>query len=391
MAVSSEVHLITIHGTWARGRWRNRTVADLAKRKKPPWCFTSSELELPWFCAGSKFLKTLQGELLSRGLTSTVEAFEWSGANSIVDRQTGGEKLAERLTSRPLENSRVVLVTHSHGGSVALAALGRSDVPATIAVAMATPFIRLQDQRKGQDRRHALEKVLASFGLVLTPVFFFYVLHRARLSMGVDVPSAIENLIFGVLPVLAFVTCVAALFIPRGVYKHMKSSLDSKSGELPPRHRLLVLRGFDDEAAHVIALGGITSFAARAFTAGLVGLMFFGIFVVGGGIGLLANVSGSSALNRVFVFLLKLWPIGLLILICAALPYRLARVAFGKEFLWLGSDVATTVNSCPDNSGNVTTVTLPNSDRKRLCDLNHGLYDHKNAAAEVAKWISHSH
>jgi pimeloyl-ACP methyl ester carboxylesterase len=388
MAVSNEIHLITVHGTWGRGFWRNRTVADLAKRRKPPWCFPGSEL--PWFCAGSKFLKTLQSELLSRGLTSTVEAFEWSGANSIVDRQKGGDDLAEML--KPLEKSRVVLLAHSHGGSVALAALHRSDGPAVEAVAMATPFIKLQDQTDVQDTSHLLEKWLAFLAFVGAPIFLFYVVHRARLSMGVDVPDVIEYVIFLALPALAIAACFrSARVMPGRVYERMKSSLDSRSDELPPRHRLLVLRGFDDEAAHVIALGGITSFATRTFTAGLVGLMVVGILFVGGGIGFLANVSGSSALNRISVFLLELWPVGLIMLICVALPYRLARAVFGKEFLWLGSDVATTVNSCPDNSGNVITITLRNSDRKRLRDLNHGLYDHNDAATEVAKWISPSH
>ena len=159
MAVSNEVHLITVHGTWARGFWRNRTAAELGKRKKPPWCFTPRcfpGFELPWFCAGSEFLKSLQSELLSQGLTSTVEAFEWSGANSIVDRQRGGDDLAKML--KPLEKSRVVLLTHSHGGSVALAALGRSDAPAVEAVAMATPFIKLQDQTNVEDPSHHRRK-----------------------------------------------------------------------------------------------------------------------------------------------------------------------------------------------------------------------------------------
>ena len=390
MAVSNEVHLITVHGTWARGFWRNCTAAELGKRKKPPWCFTPRcfpGFELPWFCAGSEFLKSLQSELLSRGLTSTVEAFEWSGANSIVDRQRGGDDLAKML--KPLEKSRVVLLTHSHGGSVALAALGRSDAPAVEAVAMATPFIKLQDQTNLRDLSHKLEKGLAFLAVFVAPIVFFYFVFRPWLSMRL--PDVIEYVIFGVLPGLVIGTCViSALVMPGRVYKDIKSSLDSRSDELPPRHRLLVLRGFDDEAAHVIALGGVTSFAARTFRAGLIWLIAVGIFVVGGAIGLLANVSGSSVLNRVFVFLLELWPVGLGILLCVALPYRMARAVFGKEFLWLGSGVATTVNSCPDNSGNVTSITLPNSDRKRLRDLNHGLYDHKDAATEVAKWISHS-
>lgn len=378
MAVSDEVHLITVHGTWARGFWWSRTVAELGKRKKPPW-----------FCGDSKFLKTLQGELLGRGLTSTVEAFEWSGANSVVDRQRGGEKLAEILKSRPREKSRVVLLTHSHGGSVALVALGGSDVPAIAAVAMATPFIKLQDQRKVQDPSYVLEKPLAFLGFVLTPIFLTYLIHRARVSMGIDVPGAIEYLIFLVLPVLALVTCIiSACFMPGRVYARMKSSLDSKSGELSPRHRLLVLRGFDDEAAHVIALGGVTSFAARTFSAGLVWLMGAGIVLVGGGIGLLAKMSGNFTLNRVSEFLIGLWPVGLGMLIFLALSYRLARAAFGKEFLWLGPDVATTVNSGPDNSDNVTTITLRTLP-KRLRDLNHELHDHKDTAAEIAKWISH--
>src|SRR5215211_2157602 len=250
MAASNEIHLITVHGTWARGIWRNRTVAELGKRKKPSW-FTGSEL--PWFCAGSKFLKALQGELLSRGLTSTVEAFEWSGANSIVDRQRGGEDLAEML--KTLEKSRVVLLAHSHGGSVALAALHRSDVPAVEAVAMATPFIKLQHQTDVQDPDHILEKLLAFLAVVVAPIFLFYVAFRAWLSMGADVPEVIEYMIFLALPALALVACIiSALFVPGRVHKRMKSALDSRSDELPPRHRLLVLRGFDDEAAHVIAL-----------------------------------------------------------------------------------------------------------------------------------------
>ena len=200
MAVSNEVHLITVHGTWARGFWRNCTAAELGKRKKPPWCFTPRcfpGFELPWFCAGSEFLKSLQSELLSRGLTSTVEAFEWSGANSIVDRQRGGDDLAKML--KPLEKSRVVLLTHSHGGSVALAALGRSDAPAVEAVAMATPFIKLQDQTNLRDLSHKLEKGLAFLAVFVAPIVFF-LLRFSSIAVDGDVPDVIEYVIFGVLP-----------------------------------------------------------------------------------------------------------------------------------------------------------------------------------------------
>lgn len=107
--------VILVHGTWA-------------SRK-------------PWTKPGSDMVTTLAGSGCRQ-----VERFTWSGRNTHCARVSAAVALKEILIK--YADDRVIIVAHSHGGNVALAAMRlagseralRPSVPAYL-VALGTPFI----------------------------------------------------------------------------------------------------------------------------------------------------------------------------------------------------------------------------------------------------------
>jgi pimeloyl-ACP methyl ester carboxylesterase len=121
---STIVH--AVHGTWPYG-WHKRC----------------PESDPPWFVESSTFAQYILQKCQARWL-----AFAWSGKNSFAARNAATELLVEHLReSMKTPGTRHILVAHSHGGTVAAAALAklntaeRSRIEGLIT--MGAPFITL--------------------------------------------------------------------------------------------------------------------------------------------------------------------------------------------------------------------------------------------------------
>ena len=125
-----------VHGTWPYGppTWRGR------RRTRADW----AGAERPWFEPGSAFATAVM-----QGRSLTWVPFEWSGDNTFTARQEAIDRLHACLcASLDASGAPHAVVAHSHGGTVALAAVARlsAEQQARIAgiVTMGTPFATLK-------------------------------------------------------------------------------------------------------------------------------------------------------------------------------------------------------------------------------------------------------
>src|SRR5689334_12353542 len=93
-ALFGKVAYIIVHGTWA------------AKRH--------------WYQEGGDFFETLQRRI---GTSDILHSFVWSGAYQEAERIKAGAELAELITKLCRARFKIVLITHSHGGTVAFRAV----------------------------------------------------------------------------------------------------------------------------------------------------------------------------------------------------------------------------------------------------------------------------
>lgn len=119
------VHLV--HGTWAAGLLKPRNA---------------------WFEQGSETYERLRRELPQ---SAQIEAFSWSGRNTVASRAEAAVALVGHLqqSAARYPNSTHVVVAHSHGGTVAVQALSNLDDQQVLRsklralVCLATPFVYL--------------------------------------------------------------------------------------------------------------------------------------------------------------------------------------------------------------------------------------------------------
>jgi hypothetical protein len=115
-----------VHGTWPRGI----RLPSFLRPLRPD--------RVTWYDEGSDFradLARLVGGQLS------FEVFEWSGSNSILARKEATEALEQHLADAiwRRQDAHHFVIAHSHGGNVALAAVGNEPVSGLIT--LATPFL----------------------------------------------------------------------------------------------------------------------------------------------------------------------------------------------------------------------------------------------------------
>lgn len=101
------------------------------------------------FAAGAPW--TQPESALRRGWPATPErpvcfsVFDWSGGNSHLDRVKAAGELAEHLSALTSEQPAAahLVIAHSHGGNVALAALGQEKLKGKVAalICLNTPFL----------------------------------------------------------------------------------------------------------------------------------------------------------------------------------------------------------------------------------------------------------
>jgi hypothetical protein len=108
------LHIVLVHGTWGRGLLRPQPIA--------PWCQEGS-----FFRNG--LLRSFQQSMPNVRLSISV--FNWSGANSILERAKAAQELVTFLGNIG-GGETVFIIAHSHGGNVAIRAVGKLDDPSRV-------------------------------------------------------------------------------------------------------------------------------------------------------------------------------------------------------------------------------------------------------------------
>lgn len=128
--------IYAVHGTWPYGppSWRGR------RRRRTDW----SSADAPWFEAGSAFAAAV-----TQGRDVSWVPFTWTGFNSFAARDKASTRLCRRLqASLAASDLPLAIVAHSHGGTVAVAAVAKLSPKhrARIVgiVTMGTPFATLK-------------------------------------------------------------------------------------------------------------------------------------------------------------------------------------------------------------------------------------------------------
>lgn len=126
------IEIILVHGTLFRMRWWKGPPREEEVRQLFPWTDPNSKSTL------AAELQSLRDQLPPLKLS----AFPWKGSNSSRARREAAECLARMLRDNP--ERKKILVTHSHGGNVALQALQQPSAQDSVlgVVCMATPFLQ---------------------------------------------------------------------------------------------------------------------------------------------------------------------------------------------------------------------------------------------------------
>lgn len=131
---SSSTRILLVHGTWGQGL-RLKSRQNGGPR---------------WFEEGSQFVSSLRSGLRNEANPPDVQAFLWSGANSIEKRQKATRSLADVLDQNVAlaPDIQQFVVAHSHGGNIAIGArmTMSGDARNVHLVTMATPFISIYDR-----------------------------------------------------------------------------------------------------------------------------------------------------------------------------------------------------------------------------------------------------
>lgn len=109
-APTVRAEIILVHGTWSAPRR-----GSIFRRRRPYW-----------YEPDHQFRTRLGDRLKERGVEWRIDAFTWSGKNSIRERFLASQDLAETISARFGSGvPSVSIVAHSHGGNVALQAVDR--------------------------------------------------------------------------------------------------------------------------------------------------------------------------------------------------------------------------------------------------------------------------
>ena len=164
-----------------------------------------------------------------------ISRFEWTGRNSPSARARAGQELRQHLTNAISQypDAKQFIVTHSHGGNVALYALRDESVLAQITglVCLSTPFLYAQERPFGPDEEEILI-IFAGFMALAGGLWF---------SWSRDVPRGVS--IVGCVALYLLITI--ALF----TWKRISDRVVNKFAfPVVPAQKLLVVRMSADEA-----------------------------------------------------------------------------------------------------------------------------------------------
>ena len=141
--------------------------------------------------------------------------------------------------------------------------------------------------------------------------------------------------------------------------------------------RMLVLRGVDDEAALLLAVGAIGArlsdiilfSAIRWVLVAWIVVLLFGKFLL-----------DKATADLLLMWLIAVAAIGALVFFFL---FGVFKAAFGKEFLIGAMRCEIAADSMPDTSGPIDAITLaPDIEASR-----HGIYSHPLCVSEIVDWL----
>jgi hypothetical protein len=389
--------IFLIHGTWGRGFFPHDPDAPRRKRRFFP------DRKKAWYEHGSPFYTNLNTELTKAGLSGSLRPFLWSGANSIKARDDAAEKFATILTEVLREpESEPTIITHSHGGNVALLALSKLKCGGDRVklITMATPFLRVfpTEWLNNPFLIIFFTWVLGTIAIVCAAAAVFLVAIGITSALLVIFASdiTIEHWPIWLWITGGLVTLVVAYFFFKWGYFFFDPGTErreaiAKAASYAPEAvpRMLVIRGVDDEAAMALAAGAI---GVRLSRLGFTWMLWVtGIFA---GVGLLFSKAIGIPEKWMIIALDGVILLGGAFLL---LPGLLKSI-FGREFLigWMAFE--TGADSVPDLSTQISVITFP--PKKKLKEkspekmvysrLRHGIYYHPLCVGEIVKWLGHT-
>jgi len=430
-----------VHGTWGRGLYpRSRSKVDTDRLKRR------------WFEDGSRFRSSLSKELARSGIAHEFRPFLWSGANSVRERDFAAKELATRLQSQQneVENAQQVIISHSHGGNIALRALYHLiETKSTIyIVTIATPFLQLYEKSGERRESDIYRNVIKALVIPLSWVVLGAIGATASRYLLFDEMAAFHPLLSLVFALFTFLILLLIVFLltnalvtwvanpwivppdsgdpgalqaserdfrpitiadlasyPEDYYAATHIHETFIDPLFNPQYRfleetyqrtkaqILVLRGIDDEASLALAAGAI---GARVATLLLSFISWFGKVswvLMGAAITLLTVIQWGGHRIIPADFEDTLWLLGLVLVsiigminLTVIFLPGLFKSVYGRELLFGMSRIDVAANSVPDLKGDVQVETLPT----RALSHNkiiHQLYDHPWCTAVIVRWL----
>jgi hypothetical protein len=403
-----DVAITLVHGTWGRG---------LFPGLRAPYAGRTPF----WFEPESSFVSQLQTELQLRKLLFEIDAFTWSGSNSIAERYSAAKELAKRLQARKLRfpTSTQVIVGHSHGGSVAMLALDilETENISPLIITLATPFVEVLSV--------PLDKMFELFlSLIRTPItaiigfaaFYFGVIQA---SSNLE-PLITKYPIYLVAPFLGIYFLSLILLVLwinfygfALIFGSTRSSLGAqdkvsrlsrmtKGGlTVKNRSRLLVVRAVDDEASMSLAAGAIgNKLSSALFRLAMLTLNIFIAAIIIGSFGANVFSVADTGFDKLFDYFFRnstdlplmnvrgwtlvLFPFATLFLLMGG---GIFKCVYGRELLFGALRCEINSHSSPDSAESAMIVTLPPM-RRSLTGLRHKLYNHERISQCIVNWIS---
>ena len=216
---------------------------------------------------------TREGSLMYAALSrrfpeARLERFEWSGANSVLERGDASMALRTDLISRINNGQRVYVVAHSHGGNVALNAITHLEplqIDQVALCCLATPFFHAKKRQIEILGRWPLIWGFSGIGIVLSAILNVALMHS---DYRIAVTSVVVPLVMAVGVVLGWEV------------EEMQGSMSEfyicqLRSDAPKRLNLHIVRISGDEASLVLGLGQMLAWASnRMYEAVLRGLAF---------------------------------------------------------------------------------------------------------------------
>jgi hypothetical protein len=370
----TKVPIILLHGTWGRGIIPKRQDEGSVE-------VSSSPPGTRWFENGSQFHKRLEAQLKGLPLDYSLRRFNWSGANSVFERDRAATKLAAELKADLQDRSAPgpIVIAHSHGGNVALRALGHlGDVNRVRLVTLATPFLSVFVRESFQVPWFVMFLVWAAtigitFGAMLLA------LSKTGLLGGTD-PSPWG---FAGAFIVAALASIFIVFRLHGIVANRNRAREIQEATSYPAvglsgPQMLVIRGVDDEAALSLAAGAIGSRLSSQ-------VLFLLPTLIGIGMSLLFVLSWVGVQTESPLLVVTAGG-AFTALVLLFLP-GICKSVFGKEFMTTAFVCEIAADSAPDAARRIDAITLSPIRGTAGHRMRHGIYDHPECVNQIVDWI----